>query len=213
MDAVVIDLSRIPSQGRDLAIAMRLRKGTRQIPIVFLSGDPSKVQKIRPMLPDAEYAQWDDVVPTLMRAIAADMKDFVVPESAFAAYAGKSLADKLGIKAGTRTALIRAPSELAELLQELPPGASLTEGPDEGADLMIWFMHSVEQLRGNIGPITAGTRRRQVWIAWPKKGSDCEGDLSEKVVRETGISAGMVDYKICSIDRNWSALRFAWRGS
>lgn len=41
--ALVIDLSRIPSQGRDLAVAVRRRKSTRRIPILFVGGKPTKV--------------------------------------------------------------------------------------------------------------------------------------------------------------------------
>jgi len=32
--------------------------------------------------------------------------------------------------------------------------------------------------------------------------------LGQPVVREAGIAAGMVDFKICSIDKTWSGLRF-----
>jgi CheY-like chemotaxis protein len=38
IDAIVIDLSRRPSLGRDVAIGLRGRKTTRQIPIVFVDG-------------------------------------------------------------------------------------------------------------------------------------------------------------------------------
>jgi hypothetical protein len=31
------------------------------------------------------------------------------------------------------------------------------------------------------------------------------------LVRETGIDLGLVDYKICSVDKTWSAMLFAQR--
>ena len=34
--AMIIDLSRLPSQGREVAVMLRARKGTRFIPILFL---------------------------------------------------------------------------------------------------------------------------------------------------------------------------------
>lgn len=37
-DAFVIDLSRLPSHGREVATFFRGRKATRQIPIVFVGG-------------------------------------------------------------------------------------------------------------------------------------------------------------------------------
>jgi CheY-like chemotaxis protein len=46
-DALVIDLTRMPSHGRELAFAMRRTKYTRQIPIVFVDGEPEKVEAIR----------------------------------------------------------------------------------------------------------------------------------------------------------------------
>jgi hypothetical protein len=35
--------------------------------------------------------------------------------------------------------------------------------------------------------------------------------LNENVVRDAGLGAGLVDYKVCSIDSAWSALKFAHR--
>ena len=37
-DALIVDLSRVPSQGRDVALGVRLRKATRSKPIVFVDG-------------------------------------------------------------------------------------------------------------------------------------------------------------------------------
>ena len=41
-DAVVIDLSRLPSHGRDLGAALRQTKATRGVPLVFVGGDSVK---------------------------------------------------------------------------------------------------------------------------------------------------------------------------
>jgi hypothetical protein len=50
-----------------------------------------------------------------------------------------------------------------------------------------------------------------LWIAWPKRASDVETDLSDGVVRELGLAAGLVDNKNCSIDETWSGLRLVYR--
>jgi hypothetical protein len=47
-----------------------------------------------------------------------------------------------------------------------------------------------------------------VWIAWPKRSSDVETDLTEDVVRAQVLPTGWVDTKVCTIDETWSALRF-----
>lgn len=41
--AVVIDLSRLPSHGRDMALGIRGSKATRLVPLVFVGGELEKV--------------------------------------------------------------------------------------------------------------------------------------------------------------------------
>ena len=50
-----------------------------------------------------------------------------------------------------------------------------------------------------------------LWIAWPKKASKLETDLSFDAVQSAGLAAGLVDNKSCSIDEDWQALRFVYR--
>jgi len=50
-----------------------------------------------------------------------------------------------------------------------------------------------------------------LWAVWPKKTSSVVSDLSENAVREAGLSAGVVDTKVCAIDETWSGLRFSRR--
>lgn len=50
-----------------------------------------------------------------------------------------------------------------------------------------------------------------LWIAWPKKASGVETDLSDSVVRAFGLDSGLVDNKVCAIDATWSGLRFVVR--
>ncbi len=56
-DLFVIDLSRLPSQGLEIAIALRNSPATRKVPIIFCGGAQAKVQKTREYLPDAEYCE------------------------------------------------------------------------------------------------------------------------------------------------------------
>jgi hypothetical protein len=50
-----------------------------------------------------------------------------------------------------------------------------------------------------------------LWVAWPKKASGVPTDLTENVVRDTGLDAGLVDVKVCAIDDTWSGLKFVYR--
>jgi len=59
--AVIIDLTRLPSHGRAVAVALRQQKATRLVPLVFAGGEPEKVEATRALLPDAVYARWDEM--------------------------------------------------------------------------------------------------------------------------------------------------------
>ena len=211
-EAILIDLSRLPSQGRDLGISIRKRKGTRHIPIIFLGGDPAKVQKIREILPDAVYGEWENITSLIDQAGKIDVEDLHVPDSVFAAYTGKPLREKLGIKNGHKVAYINADENFLPALGELPPDIDFVPLNDEEANLTIWFVKTKEILMADLDAIISSSKAHPVWIAWPKKGSRYQSDLTQNIVRQTGLDAGMVDYKISSIDNNWSALIFKWRG-
>jgi hypothetical protein len=191
---------------------LRMRKSTRGIPLLFVGGKAEKVDAIRELLPDADYVEWREAVPAIKAAIRRGVKDPVVPESAFAGYAGKPLAEKLGLKPGFVVSTVGAPADFAATLGRLPRGASVAQGTTRDASLTIWFTRSVESLAGDLPSIVAASKLAPVWIAWPKKASALAGDLTQQAVREVGLAQGMVDYKICSIDKDWSALLFKWRG-
>jgi len=211
--AVVIDLSRLPSQGRDMAVNLRIQSGTRRVPLLFVDGNPAKVARIRELLPDATYISWDEVGAALAGAIAAQLADPVVPGSAFAAYAGRPLAGKLGIKAGSTVALAGAPSDFRDTLGQLPDQVDLAGFDNHSglADLTIWFVRSASELEQGMAGMAARLGQGALWIAWPKKGSALATDLSQQQVRAAGLVAGLVDYKICAIDGTWSALLFRQR--
>ena len=107
--AIVIDLSRLPSQGRDVALLLRKRKATRHVPLVFVEGDPEKVGRVHELLPDAVYTSWIRIEDSLREAIASPPTSPVVPQSQFDAYAGKPLPEKLGIGPGSKVGLVDAP--------------------------------------------------------------------------------------------------------
>ncbi|MBN1421686.1 MAG: hypothetical protein JXP34_23130 [Planctomycetes bacterium] len=57
-DAFVIDLGRLPSQGREVAAFLRRKRATRAVPIVFAGDAPDKNACVRALLPDAAYTGW-----------------------------------------------------------------------------------------------------------------------------------------------------------
>jgi len=208
-DAVVIDLTRLPSHGRELAWALRQSKKTRAVPLVFVGGEPAKVARIRKELPDATFVDWDAAAPAIERALLAPVRDPVVPESKHF-YGSKSLAAKLGLKEGTKLALVGAPAGFE--LGALPSGAKVTRGLRGASELLLWFVRDEKELRAALPrwkkAAEAGAR---LWVAWPKKGSRVATDLTGERVRTAPHAHGLVDFKICAIDGDWSGICFAKR--
>jgi len=213
--AVIIDRSRAPSQGRDLALGLRKAKATRYVPLVFVGGDPAKVARIKELLPDAMYTTWEEIEVSLEQAIAHPPADPVVPDSVFAAYAGTPLPKKLGIKVNSAVALVGAPKEFEDTFGELPEGVVIRretdERPDVAPDLAMWFTRSRNELESRVEAMGAFAEKGGLWIVWPKKSSGVASDLSQAAVRKVGLAAGLVDFKVCSIDETWSGLRFTRR--
>lgn len=76
-DAYVIDLSRLPSHGREVAMALRTYTDTRHVPIVFVDGE--KVAKVKTILPDATFTTWGRLKTALPRALRRPQSAPIVP--------------------------------------------------------------------------------------------------------------------------------------
>jgi hypothetical protein len=125
-------------------------------------------------------------------------------------YSGTPLVNKLGIKPGSRVHFVSAPKNFRELLGPLPNEAIMAR--DGTVDFAILFVRARSELTKNF----TGLRDRlesngMLWVAWPKRTSGVETDLTEGVVRDYGLEAGLVDVKVCAIDDTWSGLKFVRR--
>jgi len=207
-DAYVIDLSRLPSHGREVAMWLRSTPSTRHVPIIFVDGDPAKVAKIKQVLPDATFTSWPRFTTALNRALARPTDAPIIPPSSI--YSGKPVVDKLGIKTGMRVCLVNAPAGFADTLAPAPAGVTYTARP-VACDLFVVFVRSGRELAVQMSKLSCGITRQTVWFAWPKKASGVKTDLTGNVVRESGLAAGWVDFKICAIDETWSGLAFKRR--
>jgi hypothetical protein len=212
--AVVIDLDRLPMQGRDLGVAIRTGKQTRSIPLVFVGGNPQKVARVAQTLPDATYTSWAGVAAALKRALAKPLADPIVPVSNLAGYSGTPLPKKLGIKPNSSLALLSQPEGFVETLGELPPRTEVGHRITPGTGVAIWFVRSAGELASQIDSIArrvADARSCRLWIAWAKRGSPLATDVTEAAGRTAALAASLVDYKVAAIDADWSGLLFAPR--
>jgi hypothetical protein len=129
-----------------------------------------------------------------------------------AGYSGTPLPRKLGIKPGSRVGLVAPPDDFDTTLGELPDEATVrrrTRGP---LDVIVAFFTARRELERRMGALRdALDPAGGLWIAWPKRASGVDTDLTENVVRELALEAGLVDNKVCAIDETWSGLRLVYR--
>lgn len=209
-DVIIIDLNRLPLQGRDIGITLRKYKGTRFVPIVFIEGEKIKTGKVKSMLPDAYYTKWITIKEVLEKAAETPVTDPIVYKSSMEAYSGSALNKKLGIKEDMTIALVNAPAGFSDKFSMIE-NVKFIKKTDANRDLTIWFVNSKKDLDDKIAQIYPRVTRGGIWIAWKKKNKSAESDLSQDIVRKAGLKSGLVDYKICSIDEIWSALKFGIR--
>ena len=50
-----------------------------------------------------------------------------------------------------------------------------------------------------------------IWVSWPKKVSGMPTDLSDETIRTEAFPLGLVDVKVCAVDRVWSGLKLVIR--
>src|SRR5262245_24933374 len=208
--AVLIDLDRLPSHGREVAVAMRQSKALRHVPIVFAGGPEEKVVRIRQELPDAVFMDWNGVALALKTAISNPPAQPVRPAAHMERYAGSSLVKKLGFAAGMKAALLGEPEEFIEKLGELPAGVELQKKVTSQSKMAIWFVRSRQELeRGTEYLSVRLPEGASIWIVYPKQTSRYKVDFNQNHVRAAGLAAGLVDYKVCAVDEDWSGLKFA----
>lgn len=129
-----------------------------------------------------------------------------------AGYSGRPLSQKLGVKAGSRLALLGAPEGFEAQLAPLPDGVEPTRDLAPHLDVAVVFVtHRHDLARRFPGVAEQMDPAGGLWVAWPKRASKVETDLTENVVRELALAAGWVDNKVCAIDDVWSGLRLVRR--
>jgi hypothetical protein len=206
IDVMVLDLGKAPSMARAVAAMLRQSKSASYFPIVFAGGDPKKAQALHREMPGTFLTTWEAAA----KAVNAAMKSPRAapdPKVTFAdLYAGSSLAKKLGLKAGIKVAIVAAPEGFDEQFEEIEVQGRIA--PD--TELAIWFARSRAELERLVDLASLQLPEgRSLWIAYPKQAGSLRCDFTQFDVREAGLAVGLVDYKICSIDADWSGLKFA----
>jgi hypothetical protein len=132
--------------------------------------------------------------------------------TATAGYSGTPLVRKLGFKPGQRAAYVDAPAGFDALLGELPDGVVVLPRLRGPLDLVVCFVTARAALERRLPALRRALEPDgMLWIAWPKRASGIETDMTEDVVRDVALPTGLVDTKVCAIDETWSGLRLVIR--
>jgi hypothetical protein len=127
-------------------------------------------------------------------------------------YSGTPLPKKLGIKDGFHVRLLNVPKEvLTELKSALSHRESATDGK-KPLDFIMTFTKSKEESSKEFSSLGKQlSPAGMLWVSWPKKTSGVPTDLNENIIRQIGLTAGLVDVKVCAVTDVWSGLKFVRR--
>jgi hypothetical protein len=130
------------------------------------------------------------------------------------AYSGTALPKKLGLvtaKGGVgEVAVLGEPDGFRALLGDLPEGATLHPRLRGTTRLALCFVRCHAELDALLELLTAQLpKAAHVWLIHPK--AHTKPDFNQNHLRDAALAVGLVDYKVCSISEDWSALKFAWR--
>lgn len=209
---MLIDLDRLPSHGREVGVMLRNSKALREIPIVFAGGVEEKVGRVRAELPDAIFTDWAGVGAAVKRAMKNAPVVTAQPRPHMQRFAGSPLAKKIDLKAGVKAALIGAEEGFVELLGDLPESVELQGRIAQDTKLVLWFVRASHELADAFELAAARMPEGcSLWIIYPKRAGRYKVDFNQNDVRKLGLGVGMVDYKICAVDADWSGMKFARR--
>lgn len=128
------------------------------------------------------------------------------------AYSKKPLYRKLGIKPGFRMLIKNAPVEYSHFFEELPEKLNFLKRITTDIDFIHLFVRSKIELEKHYQSLYQALKKDgTLWISWPKGTSSIHGNINRDYIREYVLANGLVDVKVCSLDNDWSGLKFVYR--
>ncbi len=125
-----------------------------------------------------------------------------------AGYSGTPLEKKLGIKEGFTIGLINAPEYYFGLFENLPNEVVVSASERILKDLIHFFTKEENELMYMLPLLKTQMKQDgMIWVSWPKKAAKADTDVTEDIIRNTALSIGLVDVKVCAVDEVWSALK------
>ena len=125
-------------------------------------------------------------------------------------YSGTPLPKKLGIKDNFRVTFVGLPADVKTELRDALDVCSVSKiGPLDFAMVFVKKQAELTQEFARLAKQLAPDG--MLWVSWPKKTSGVATDMNENDVRRIGLSAGLVDVKVCAVTEVWSGLKFVRR--
>jgi hypothetical protein len=125
-------------------------------------------------------------------------------------YSGTPLYKKLGMKPHSKWKVIAPPKDYYELL-----------GPHDEIDFVNVsteldgihvFSNRIDEVEQYMITLSRQIKKNGcIWFSWYKKSARLPTEITEDIIRDTALSMGLVDIKVCSVDAYWSALKIVWR--
>jgi len=212
---LVFDLDKLPSTSRVIAAQLRDSKSARHIPLLFAGGDPAKLDRVRAEQLGATFATWEEAPEVLARLLkAAPQSRVVSAQRRLPSTIETPLPRKLGVVIAAtdprQIALLAAPDGFIETLGDLPDTVTFVERLTAKTALALCFVRTPAELGATVDLLAARLPQgASAWIVHPKRHH--KPAFHQDHVRDAALAVGLVDYKVCSVDNDWSALKFAHR--
>ena len=120
---------------------------------------------------------------------------------------------KLGIKEGFNILVLNQPKNYIDFFTDFPQNITITNScENEYFDFIHIFAKTLKELETFFLLAKSSLKKNgTLWVSWHKKTSKIKTELDKFIIMKYGLSNGLVDTKITSIDENWSGYKFVYR--
>jgi hypothetical protein len=133
-------------------------------------------------------------------------------------YSGTPLPLKLGLRDGQAALFVGLPEPLSWLLHAAAFASAARAddwraiGERSGLDFIHAFFIKTLDLGGAVPFIRKSLKPTgMAWVSWPKRAAKVPTDITEDVIRQIALPAGLVDVKVAAVDETWSGLKLVIR--
>src|SRR5260370_42593470 len=121
-----------------------------------------------------------------------------------AGYSGTPLLRKLGVREGSRVALLHAPPDFASSWGALPVGAQLVPAARAATDVIVLFATTHVQLSADLAcAMAALAPTGGLWLPWPNGRARGPPDPTGATPPAAGPGAGVGGKKGCALHASW----------